>query len=68
MRTGARRKLSTFSVDNSAQNIPGLPNFPWILTSSLLCLFFVRNGKTLFSGLIFREAGQIPEKHEGFAT
>jgi hypothetical protein len=55
-------------VDNSAQNIPEGWNFPWILTSSLLCLIFRHFYNVLFFIVLFYAIWQIPDFHEGIAT
>jgi hypothetical protein len=55
-------------VDNSAQNIAGGWNFPWILTSSLLRLIFRHFSNMLFYIGLFWDIWQIPDFHEGIAT
>jgi hypothetical protein len=55
-------------VDNSAQNIPEGWNFPWILTSSLLCLIFRHFYNVLFFIVLFYAIWQIPDFYEGIAT
>ena len=44
----ARGKLSTVSVDNSAEKISGSRNFLGFLALSLMCLFFRHISKALF--------------------
>jgi hypothetical protein len=44
----ARGKLSTVSVDNSAEKISGSRNFLGFLALSLMCLFFRHIVNTLF--------------------
>jgi len=68
MSGGARRKLSTLSVDNSAQNILEGWNSPWILPGSSLCLNFRQIFNILFLLYLFCCAWQIPDFHEGITT
>jgi hypothetical protein len=63
----ARENLSTVSVGNWAQNIPGRPNFPWIRPISRECLNFRRICKTLFLRRFSHLGRQITENLEGFA-
>jgi hypothetical protein len=59
---GAREKLSTVSVDNSAEKISGGRFFRCFQAASLDCLFFGRFPKSLKSLRRFLLIGQIPEK------
>jgi hypothetical protein len=59
---GARGKLSTVSVDNSAEKISGEPFFRCFQAGSLECPIFRQFCKALISFQRFFKSGQIPEK------
>jgi hypothetical protein len=66
--TGTRGKLSTSSVDNSAENLTPARIPPAIQAASSSCLFFGHPHKQLTSMDIFLPPAQIPENIKGFVT
>jgi hypothetical protein len=66
--TWTRGKLSTRSVDNSAENLTAARIPLAIQVASLSCLFFRLYCKHLIAIDIFLPPAQIPENIKGFVT